>query len=117
MSNTIRPRFTKTCAILAAVLAVAACAQTPAPAAPAAPQPGALTASRGEMLFENHCLGCHDSLAYVKGDPRARSADEVEFWVRRRAAENHVDWTDEDIGDVTGYLLRHYYRFDQPPQQ
>lgn len=68
--------------------------------------------SRGELLYENHCTGCHASVVHVRENRRAKSAPEVDAWVRRWAGELKLNWSDEEIGDVTRHLVRRYYKFD-----
>lgn len=84
----------------------------PLPPAPnAAPAQDAPT-SRGELLYENHCMSCHTSIAHVRDNRRAKSAAEVGAWVRRWATELKLGWTDADIAAVTRHLNKRYYKFD-----
>jgi len=77
--------------------------------------PPPVTGSRGELLYENHCTGCHTSQAHLRDNRRARSASEVEGWVRRWSGELKLDWSNEDVKDVTNHLVRRYYKFDSTP--
>jgi hypothetical protein len=87
-----------------------ACSTAPVSEPPAAPKtlPRAATA-RGELLYENHCTGCHTSVVHVQTNHRATSDVEVESWVRRWSDEEQLRWTDEDVLDVTDYLLERFY--------
>ncbi len=82
---------------------------------PDPPQPAA--ASRGQMLYENHCQGCHASQLHVRENRRARSIDELRGWVTRWATVQKLSWGDEEIGAVTDYLNRRYYRLAPPARK
>ena len=89
--------------------ALAACAQhRPDAAAPPLPPP---QSDRGAMLYENHCTICHTSVVHVREDHRATSDVDVENWVRRWSSDQKLGWSDEDVADVTAYLLRTFYNF------
>jgi len=68
---------------------------------------------RGQLLYENHCLGCHDSRAHVRDNRRARSLDEVRQWVDRWSRTLSLDWGIDDRDDVAGYLYARYYTATQ----
>lgn len=95
----------------------------PAPALPPAdgkknpdkPQP--VTASRGQLLYENHCQGCHTSQLHIREQRRARSIDELRGWVARWATTQQLRWGDEEIGEVTNYLNQRYYRLAPPARK
>lgn len=79
--------------------------------------PHPVTASRGELLYENHCQGCHASQLHIREDRRARSIDELRGWVTRWAEVQKLNWGDEEIGAVTDYLNRRYYRLAPPARK
>jgi cytochrome c5 len=74
-----------------------------------------ITGSHGELLYENHCTGCHTSRAHLRDHRRAKSTSDVEGWVRRWSGELKLDWSSEDVKDVTNHLVRRYYKFDSTP--
>jgi hypothetical protein len=95
------------------VVLAAGCAhpeQQPAPPAASA-APSRTGSARGEMLYENHCTSCHTSVVHVQENHRATSDLEVESWVRLRSRELKLDWSDEDVTDVTEFLLQRFYKF------
>lgn len=106
--------------ILAALLLAATAASSredatlppTAPANTAADEQTAADSSHGELLYENHCTSCHTSVAHRRDNRRAKSATEVNGWVRRWANELNLDWSSGDIDDVTRHLVRRYYKFD-----
>lgn len=82
---------------------------------PDKPQP--VTASRGQLLYENHCQGCHTSQLHIREQRRVRSIDELRGWVARWATTQQLRWGDEEIGDVTNYLNQRYYRLAPPARK
>jgi hypothetical protein len=96
--------------IAATGAALAAAIGVPAAAAPTVPD-----ARRGEMLYENHCIGCHDSLLHVRQDRHATSYVAVGAKVRFWSDLQRLGWTEQDIGDVTRFLDARYYHFETRP--
>jgi len=77
---------------------------------------GALTlagASRGELLYENHCTVCHESGVHIRANRKAKSIADVRGWVERWSGELKLKWSREDIDDVTEFLARRYYKCDE----
>lgn len=68
---------------------------------------------RGQMLYENHCRGCHDSVVHIREAHKATSVDEVRHQVARFAQFLELGWEERDITDVARYLDRRYYRFEE----
>ena len=65
---------------------------------------------RGQGLYRNHCLACHDSSTHVRSNRRARTLPEVRRWVARWSVQLELGWGPNEIDDVTAYLNRTYYR-------
>lgn len=86
----------------------------PANGKPGSDKPQPPTASRGQLLYENHCQACHASQLHIRADRRARSIDELRGWVSRWAAVQKLNWGNEEIGAVTDYLNQRYYRLAPP---
>lgn len=85
------------------------------PAGSATPGPLPVpVAPRGQMLYENHCLGCHESVLFIRARRAVRSLPELRDTVARWAREARAPWRDEEIDAVTGHLNRTYYRFPEP---
>lgn len=80
-------------------------------------QPQPPMASRGQLLYENHCQGCHTSQLHIREQRRARTIDELRGWVTRWAIVQKLVWGDEEIGAVTDYLNRRYYRLAPPARK
>ena len=66
---------------------------------------------RGEMLYENHCRGCHVSSVHDRSDRRATSIDRVYFEVGRWSKEQQLGWDQTDVADVVQYLNETFYEF------
>lgn len=67
---------------------------------------------RGEMLYENHCRGCHVSSVHDRSERRATSIDRVYFEVGRWSREQKLEWDETDVADVVDYLNETFYRFE-----
>jgi hypothetical protein len=74
------------------------------------PAVGVVDVERGRLLYENHCLGCHESVVHVREQRRVRSAPALRAEVTARAQAARLHWTAEDVDDVVRYLDRRYYR-------
>ena len=68
-------------------------------------------AERGGLLYENHCQLCHDSVAHVRDNRRARSLEELNGWVTRWSTQQELGWGPAERADVVRYLNEHYYHF------
>jgi len=102
--------------LLVSLATVAAMSDAP-PAAPAPAQPDTEapppTMGRGMLLYENHCLGCHESRLHLREHRSARNMDELKQWVARWAGHQKLTWDANDVEDVARYLNLRYYNF--PP--
>ena len=79
--------------------------------------PGALAAdaSRGRVLYEYRCAGCHDQSVHGRAHREARDMPSLRGWVRRWSANLGLGWTEGDVADVAAHLNARYYRFACPP--
>lgn len=68
---------------------------------------------RGEALYENHCKSCHETWAHERQGREASSLDAVRKRVAAWSVHSGLDWSDEEIDDVTSYLDRQFYRFGE----
>ena len=97
--------------LLAAGTALAETTVAPSLAADAAGAP-----DRGQMLYENHCRGCHVSVVHIRSDRKAASLEAVRWEVARWSSELQLDWRNEEIADVVEYLDREFYRLALPEE-
>lgn len=83
-------------------------------AGPLCAQPAAPAASRGQLLYDNHCVECHSAQMHWRTLRLARDWDSLKYQVRRWQAEANLQWTDEDIHAVTRHLNETIYQFPEP---
>ena len=68
-----------------------------------------IPASRGELLYLNHCQGCHESKVHIREKQKAKSINAIRSEVSRWAQELQLKWTLRDIEDVVEFLNHVYY--------
>lgn len=120
--------------IIAAVLlalgfAVMALTQPEIPSVPPSIEPAAQAAQpqsprdriapvandRGQLLYENHCLSCHESLVHIRGQQSVSSLMDLQAKVRQWAEFLRLPWGKGEVEEVTRYLDSHFYRFESRP--
>lgn len=69
---------------------------------------------RGQMLYENHCMSCHESIVHVRGNHRSQSLEALRRWVSHWASYLHLRWGQEEVEEVVIHLNNHYYKFKSP---
>lgn len=68
--------------------------------------------SRGQLLYENHCMVCHESVVHIRSRQQVRSLPALQAQVRRWAAYMQLRWGKEEVEEVAGHLDRQYYKFE-----
>jgi mono/diheme cytochrome c family protein len=68
-------------------------------------------ASRGELLYANHCITCHTTQVHWGRNKVATDLQTLQSAVRRWQAISGLGWSDGDIADVARYLNALHYRF------
>ncbi len=71
-------------------------------------------AQRGRALYELRCGGCHADSVHGRAKRAATDYASIRGWVERWRQSLSLDWTREDVEDVTVYLNATYYRFPCP---
>ena len=71
------------------------------------------TASRGRLLYENHCLACHESLVHIRTHQTVKSLPALRAEVARWAANANLPWSGEEVEEVARYLDAQYYKFER----
>ena len=71
-------------------------------------------ATRGRLLYENHCTACHTSQAHVRENRKAETLPQVRGWVARWQSTQSLGWTADDISDVATWLYLRFYDPDRP---
>lgn len=72
--------------------------------------------SRGALLYQTHCIACHDTQIHWRDRRRATDWASLSAQVRRWQANSGLRWTDEEVNDVVRYLNTTIYRFAEPKQ-
>ena len=67
--------------------------------------------SRAQLLYEHHCLKCHESNVHIRKSKKAKNSDEVRSWVVKWQAHEDLNWNESEIDSVTLYLVQTYYNF------
>ena len=70
---------------------------------------------RGEALYENHCKECHEGLAHTRHGSKINSIDDLRSWVASWSVHSRLDWSSEDIEDVSDYLNSRFYHLSDKP--
>jgi cytochrome c1 len=69
---------------------------------------------RGRMLYENHCMACHDSVIHVRERHKVDSLEGIRRQVVIWSREIRLDWTEEEYSAVTSFLNAKFYGFAAP---
>jgi hypothetical protein len=64
---------------------------------------------RGRLLYENHCLACHESQIHIRNNQKAHTLGDVNREVLRWSEELKLTWYETEINDVSNYLYRSFY--------
>jgi len=108
------PRPTLTAAVLAMLgssfaMAVGAARE----GAASAVQP----ASRGELLYQAHCVECHTAQVHWRERKQARDWATLKAEVIRWQRDARLGWSDADVDAVTQHLNQSIYHFAAPQAQ
>lgn len=67
--------------------------------------------NRGRLLYENHCLGCHESVVHIREQRSAHDLKTVEEQIRRWRDFLELEWKEPEVQDVLASLNTRFYRF------
>lgn len=70
--------------------------------------------SRGRLLYETHCIACHNSQMHWRDQRLARDWPGLVAQVRGWQARAELGWSDGDITEVARHLNDTIYRFQRP---
>jgi mono/diheme cytochrome c family protein len=70
---------------------------------------------RGEALYENHCSSCHDPLVHMGEARHVTTLPDLRARVTAWSIHSGLNWSEEDINDVTDFLNRRFYRLTEQP--
>jgi len=68
--------------------------------------------SRGQLLYENHCMVCHESVVHIRTQQQARSRSALRAQVVHWVAYTQLHWSKEEVEDVVDHLDSQYYKFE-----
>jgi len=78
-----------------------------------AQSPGQSAPSRGELLYETHCVACHTKQIHWRDRKLATDWASLSQQVRRWQGNSGLHWSDEEIDEVARYLNARIYRFPE----
>ncbi len=67
--------------------------------------------SHGKSLQQENCMSCHDDGVYTRNDRRVTTLDGLNKQVKRCELSLGLQWFDDDVNDVAGYLNESFYKF------
>lgn len=68
--------------------------------------------SRGQMLYENHCKACHESVVFIRDKRRIQTLEALRGKVFHWANYLQLRWSKEEVEEVVSHLNSQYYRFE-----
>ena len=74
----------------------------------------AQSAPRGQLLYDNHCLECHNQQVHWREQRLVTNWESLKHWVRHWQREARLNWSDDEINDVAQHLNNLFYRFRPP---
>jgi hypothetical protein len=69
--------------------------------------------TRGEMLYTNHCLSCHESIVHIRNKRQVKNLAALHSTVSHWSKELELQWSSREIEDVVLYLNLHYYHYTE----
>lgn len=69
-------------------------------------------ADRGRLLYENHCLACHESTVHIREKRKVKKYSDIENYARRFSKLAGVEWSEDELLLVVSYLNRKFYKFN-----
>jgi len=67
---------------------------------------------RGQLLYENHCMSCHESVIHIRIRQHTKSLPELQAQVLHWSEYLQLRWGKEDVREVATYLNKQYYKFE-----
>ena len=71
-------------------------------------------ATRGALLYDNHCIACHSTQMHWRDQRQAKDWTSLRALVRRWQGAAQLNWSDEELDDVSRHLNERFYRFEEP---
>lgn len=70
-------------------------------------------ASRGQLLYDNHCIACHSTQMHWRDKKLVADWASLKVQVRRWQATAQLNWSEDDIDDVARFLNDAFYKLPQ----
>jgi mono/diheme cytochrome c family protein len=93
------------------MMLAAGCIAAPAQAAPPPPVGTVVPASRGQALYDIHCIACHNTQVHWRDDRKATDWASLKAQVRRWQDRAGLGWSEAEIVEVTRYLNDAIYHY------
>ncbi len=71
-------------------------------------------ASRGELLYANHCIACHSVAIHWRDKKRVTDLASLQVQVKRWQGLAGLGWDADDLAQVTCYLNALHYHYSRP---
>jgi len=69
------------------------------------------SASRGKMLYSNHCHACHESGVHIRAHRKVKKKTDIAYWVNRWSTYLKLNWKNEEKQQVVEFLDQTFYKF------
>jgi hypothetical protein len=69
--------------------------------------------SRGQLLYDNHCMSCHESMVHIRNRQQVKSMQELRNQVTRWATYANLHWNKDEIEEVVRHLNTQFYKFER----
>jgi mono/diheme cytochrome c family protein len=70
--------------------------------------------TRGQLLYETHCIACHNSQMHWRDQRLARDWGGLAQQVRHWQGRANLNWSDDDVLEVVRHLNDRIYRYAAP---
>lgn len=74
---------------------------------------GPAPVSRGQLLYETHCIACHNAQMHWRDGRLVKDWQGLKALVRHWQANAKLDWSEADIVEVSRHLNGVFYRLPQ----
>lgn len=73
--------------------------------------------TRGQLLYNTHCVECHSVQIHWRDTHKARDWESLVKWVSHWQATLELNWAGSDITAVARHLNENIYGFVMPSEQ
>lgn len=73
--------------------------------------------SRGQLLYGNHCVACHNTQMHWRDQRLVKDFDGLLVQVRAWQAQLRLDWSETDVLEVARHLDRTIYQLPRSGRQ